>query len=200
MLNLKKIWLKLKEKVPTNIYKIYLYNMELYKSNFDVFKTKSGHIIFRSSRKNQNIFETPRGFSKNISIITPDNNFTLKLEKVSLKINKIFFRFKPSNIQLPNKLSNTSLNIIPEKKNIPPKKNKKIIETKENIPEKPIEINTNSTPITKYRSFPRFSNPYIYTNVESGYSAKSFPYVYVKRYKYGPQGDKFQTTPQVAPA
>ena len=174
--------------------------MELYKSNFDVFKTKSGHIIFRSNRKNQNIFETPRGFSKNISIITPDNNFTLKLEKVSLKINKIFFRFKPSNIQLPNKLSNTSLNIIPEKKNIPPKKNKKIIETKENIPEKPIEINTNSTPITKYRSFPRFSNPYIYTNVESGYSAKSFPYVYVKRYKYGPQGDKFQTTPQVAPA
>lgn len=42
-------------------------------------------------------------------------------------------------------------------------------------------------------------NPYIYTNVESGYSARSFPQVFVQRYRYGPQGDKFQTTPQVAP-
>jgi len=42
-------------------------------------------------------------------------------------------------------------------------------------------------------------NPYIYTNVESGYSAKSFPSTYVQRYKYGPQGNKSQTTPQVSP-
>jgi len=42
-------------------------------------------------------------------------------------------------------------------------------------------------------------NPYIYTNVESGYSAKSFPSVYIGQYKYGPQGNKLQTTPQVSP-
>lgn len=38
------------------------------------------------------------------------------------------------------------------------------------------------------------------TNVESGYSAVSFPAVYIDKYKYGPQGDAFQTTPEVAPA
>jgi len=38
------------------------------------------------------------------------------------------------------------------------------------------------------------------TNVESGYSAVSFPAVYIDQYKYGPQGNGLQTTPEVAPA
>ncbi len=47
-------------------------------------------------------------------------------------------------------------------------------------------------------TYPMIANPYIYTNVESGYSAKSFPYVYIQRYDYGPQPGRYQTTPQVA--
>ncbi len=37
-----------------------------------------------------------------------------------------------------------------------------------------------------------------YTNVESGYSAKSFPSTYSAIYQYGPQRGRSQTTPMVA--
>lgn len=53
--------------------------------------------------------------------------------------------------------------------------------------------------VQSFHSVPQYRrNPALYTNVESGYSAVSFPSVYIARYKYGPQGGKFQTTPQVA--
>jgi len=38
----------------------------------------------------------------------------------------------------------------------------------------------------------------LYTNVESGYSAKSFPSTYSTIYQYGPQRGRSQTTPMVA--
>jgi hypothetical protein len=38
----------------------------------------------------------------------------------------------------------------------------------------------------------------LYTNVESGYSAKSFPSNYNSVYQYGPQRGRSQTTPMVA--
>jgi len=211
--------------------------MELIKADFDVFRIKCKKIIFRTNRINQNIYETPRGYLRNVSIITPENTFNLLLEKVMFKPNQVVFRFRPNKIKLPTKIFNVSINIIkkpkeilkvtqniPEKpKEIPnvtqniPEKPKEIPKVTQNIPEKPKEIpkvtqnipekpketpketqNISVFPRTTQR-YPRVSNPYIYTNVESGYSARSFPQVFVQRYKYGPQGDKFQTTPQVAP-
>jgi len=38
----------------------------------------------------------------------------------------------------------------------------------------------------------------LYTNVESGYSAKSFPSTYNAVYQYGPQKGRSQTTPMIA--
>jgi len=169
--------------------------MELIKADFDVFRIKCKKIIFRTNRINQNIYETPRGYLRNVSIITPENTFNLLLEKVMFKPNQVVFRFRPNKIKLPTKIFNVSINII--------KKTKEIPKVTQNIPEKPKETpketqNISVFPRTTQR-YPRVSNPYIYTNVESGYSARSFPQVFVQRYRYGPQGDKFQTTPQVAP-
>jgi len=183
--------------------------MELIKADFDVFRIKCKKIIFRTNRINQNIYETPRGYLRNVSIITPENTFNLLLEKVMFKPNQVVFRFRPNKIKLPTKIFNVSINII--------KKPKEILKVTQNIPEKPKETpketqniseklkeipnvtqNISVFPRTTQR-YPRVSNPYIYTNVESGYSARSFPQVFVQRYRYGPQGDKFQTTPQVAP-
>ena len=46
--------------------------------------------------------------------------------------------------------------------------------------------------------WPIYNSTNIYTNVESGYSAKSFPSTYNAIYQYGPQRYRSQTTPMIA--
>jgi len=45
---------------------------------------------------------------------------------------------------------------------------------------------------------PQNNQASLYTNVESGYSAKSFPSTYNAVYQYGPQRGRSQTTPMIA--
>ena len=87
------------------------------------------------------------------------------------KSNESLLKFDAADIAIPINLKNISIKM--------PKQNVNKLQ------------NINKLPIIR--------NPYIYSNVESGYSARSFPQVYIQRYIYGPQGDKPQTTPQVAP-
>jgi len=104
-----------------------------------------------------------------VKISNKDINFNLKLTEIYVKPNEIMFKFNSAPIAIPKILKNTSIQFI-------------------NVLKKEVK------PI-----YQPIRNPYIYTNVESGYSARSFPQVYIEKYKYGPQGDKYQTTPQVAP-
>jgi len=166
--------------------------MELVRCDFDIKKIKNGAIIFSTKRKNENLYETPNNFLKKALVQNENNKFILDLKKVIFKKDEIVFRFKPQNVNLPNKLANASITFL---KDID---KQKIVEMNK-IEERP-KIQENP-PLIEFKKIapPRIiRNPYIYTNVESGYSAKSFPYVYIQRYRDGPQPNKFQTTPQVA--
>jgi len=185
--------------------------MELLKSNFDVKKNNNGIIFFTAQRKNNAVYETPHNFIKKVFVENNKNKFVLQLIKVIFKKDEIIFKFKPSKNNIPNKLLNTKIRIfeknntlvkIPEKKLEEPKINsQKLEEPKiDTLKIEEPKINNLTYQQVNVRSPPKvIRNPYIYTNVESGYSARSFPSVYIARYKYGPQGNKFQTTPQVSP-
>jgi hypothetical protein len=120
--------------------------------------------------KNNN-FKINKELPIDVQISNKDIMFNLKLTNIYNKSNESLLKFDSANIAIPINLKNISIKI--------PKQNVNKLQ------------NTNKLPIIR--------NPYIYSNVESGYSARSFPQVYIQRYIYGPQGDKPQTTPQVAP-
>lgn len=199
--------------------------MELINSNFEISKMKNGQTIFKNKRINDNIYETPNHFRKECIIKINDSEEFLTLNKVFFKKNEILFRFNKNNLNLPKNVTasityktdvkKTDLQIKSEiGQQIQEKLEKEktqptqpIQQTQQNQqtqsaqPVQPtLEINHPfHQKVQSFHSVPQYRrNPALYTNVESGYSAVSFPAVYIARYKYGPQGGKFQTTPQVA--
>jgi len=227
--------------------------MELFKSDFETTQCKN-FLVLRSRRINNNLFQTPKNFKKNIQLKYDSLNINLLLNQVVFKKNLIIFRFNPVKNILPKNIKNASIIITNEestkniivknelnienkklptiepdvnsskkklptiepdvnssKKKLPtiePDVNlskKKLPETMEpdvNSSNKKIDLDLSNEIRREIRknipTYQMISNPYIYTNVESGYSAKSFPYVYIQRYDYGPQPGRYQTTPQVA--
>jgi len=212
--------------------------MELFKSDFETTQCKN-FLVLRSRRINNNLFQTPKNFKKNIKLKYDSLNINLLLNQVVFKKNLIIFRFNPVKNILPKNIKNASIIITNEEstKNIIVKnklniENKKLptiepdvnsskkklptidpdvnlskkklptIEPDVNSSKKKIDLDLSNEIRREIRknipTYQMISNPYIYTNVESGYSAKSFPYVYIQRYDYGPQPGRYQTTPQVA--
>jgi len=140
-------------------------------------------IIFKINKSKNNVQNFPNLSPTEIEISLNNQKIKLKILNTYIKPNEIIIRLKAENIGLP-KILHTSIKFISTINNNNP------IPT--NIPIS--TINPIPTNIKK-----TIRNPYIYTNVESGYSARSFPSVYIQRYKYGPQPGKPQTTPMVSP-
>lgn len=141
----------------------------LFIGDFDVSRMKDASIIFTSKNKNIKI---NKNLPMDVQVSFNKNTINLKLTNIYVKENEVLFKFNSANIAIPIFLKNAAIEV--------PKISAQIPKISAQIPR-------------------QIKNPYIYTNVESGYSARSFPQVYIQRYKYGPQGDKLQTTPQVAP-
>lgn len=177
--------------------------MDKYSDTFTVEKSKKDFIVFRSKRINIQQYETPQDYSKDVAVVTPTDKLILTINKIFFKPNEIIFRFNNPNREFQNKLKATIhfKNIYDIVRPTP----KKVVIKPDTLPKPVIKPVTLPKPVIKPVTLPKpiikpvIRNPYIYTNVESGYSAKSFPSFYVQKYKYGPQGDKMQTTPQVAP-
>ena len=143
-------------------------------------------IIFKINKSKNNVQNFPELSPNEIEISLNNQNIKLKILNTYIKPNEIILRLKTENIGLPKILQTSIKFISPINNNNPIPTN---IPNASNIP-KQVQSNNQKLPL---------KNPYIYTNVESGYSARSFPSVYTETYKYGPQPGRAQTTPMVSP-
>jgi len=141
----------------------------LLSGNFLCVKNNEGGFKFViESEKNIDDFEKRFGKNPLAKITIKNAEYELVVDKIIKNFGGIVIYFRPANYTFPIVAKKSTL-YIPQ------------ISTKPNL-----------SPLVK-----PIRSAALNTNVESGYSAVSFPSVYVKSYNVGPYPGRPQTTPQV---
>lgn len=152
---------------------------------FKIMKRKNGNIQFKINKLyDLNNFNNIYGSNPDSKVTVNDSFLILKIKKIFTKKNKTIIRFLPNNFNFPKKLKNGRIVISRIMKIAPP-----VVTVKP-----PPPSNITAPPV---KSCGCGRSIAINTNVESGYSATSFPSTYSASYNLGPYPGRSQTTPMV---
>lgn len=147
--------------------------------NFRVIRKKNDNIQFNLKKiYDLNNFNENYGANPDVRMTIKGSILVLKIKKIFTNVNKTIIRFFPNSYNFPERIKNGKIVI------------NRLVKITHSFTASPNTQFVSSCGCGKSIS--------INTNVQSGYSATSFPSTYSATYNLGPYPGRSQTTPMVA--